>query len=136
MHALARRLGRGVIEEVAARPKRRRAWFRFSPLVAAAVGVIRLFAVRDSVAHLSFDNVDIYPGVDITTQYNVSTLLSKFNPNQQYLVHRNTPPTKALELALLTAGAAHLHPPLTLLCILLAAEALRRLRALVIQLPS
>ena len=51
-------------------------------------------------------------------------------------MHRNTPPPKALELALLTAGAAHLHPPLALLGILLAAEALRRLRALVMQLPS
>ena len=51
-------------------------------------------------------------------------------------MHRNTPPPKALELALVTAGAAHLHPPLALLGILLAAEALRRLRALVMQLPS
>ena len=54
----------------------------------------------------------------------------------QYLMHRNTPPSKTLELSLIAAAVAHLLPPLALLCILLAAKALRRLQALIMQQPS
>ena len=125
MQALTGGLGRGVIEEVAARPKQWRVWFRLNPLVAAAVGVIRLFTVGGSIAHLPFNKIDINPSHS-NSQY----------PSKQYLVHRNTPPSKALELVLITAGAANHLTPLALLSILLAAEALRSLRALEMQLPS
>ena len=128
MQALARGLGRGVIEEIAARPKQQWAFFWFNPLVAAPVSLIWLLAVRGAVAHLpSTLSISI-----LLWQH----LILRQDPHKQYLVHRNAPPSKAFELSLLAAAPSHLLTPLTLLSILLAAEALWCLLTLVVPLPS
>ena len=49
------------------------------------------------------------------------------------LMHRNTPPPKALELIPLTTATAHILPSLALLGLLLRVEALRRPRTLEVQ---